>query len=337
MSNLFIIGNGFDVAHDLPTRYANFKKYLSDNIKTFREVVEEDSEGCIKITEIPRLPERKIWYGKGVCAEYLQEEELIYWLVDEVSNSKSDMKWKEFELYLSELNIEAVLKKWGFTVENAMKIQESLVDISGFFFRWVNTIDLSKAHKKENMEKLIRKDENLVITFNYTETLEKKYGVQEQNICYIHGKRESDEEAQKRKDMVSIGADNSELIIGYDEKLLKLEDYNMKYKDEGVRQGILTATTGLIKKVEQNMFSQRAFFDRLERSEIQNIYSVGFSYSDVDMPYIQEICKRLEKSGEIENCVWHFEEYDLGERESEYRKKISGAGYTGKYSNFRMK
>ena len=155
--NLFIVGNGFDVAHGLPTRYADFKKYLSERIKANQGIKDIDGD-YIKITEIPRLPEQKIWCGKSVCAEYWKEEELIYWLVDEVSNSKSDMKWSDFETYLSELNIQAILNKWGYTVENVMKIQETLNDISGFFFRWVNTIDLSKAKKKLNMEKMIKGD-----------------------------------------------------------------------------------------------------------------------------------------------------------------------------------
>lgn len=217
MQNLFIIGNGFDVAHKLPTKYADFKEYLSKRIKINEGIKDIDGD-YIKITEIPSLPERKKWYGKGICEEYWQEEKLIYWLVDDVSNSKADMYWSDFETYLSELNIEKVLKKWGYTVENAMRIQETLGDISGFFFRWINTIDLSKAKKKMNMEKIIRSDKDLVLTFNYTETLEKIYGVCEHNICHIHGKREIDSEEQKRKDMVSIGKDCTELIIGYEEK-----------------------------------------------------------------------------------------------------------------------
>lgn len=28
MKNLYIIGNGFDLAHSLPTKYSNFKEYL---------------------------------------------------------------------------------------------------------------------------------------------------------------------------------------------------------------------------------------------------------------------------------------------------------------------
>ena len=64
MPNLFIIGNGFDIAHDLSTRFADLKKYLSDRIKINQDIKDID-EDYIKITEIPSLPERKIWYGKG--------------------------------------------------------------------------------------------------------------------------------------------------------------------------------------------------------------------------------------------------------------------------------
>lgn len=333
--NLFIVGNGFDVAHGLPTRYADFKKYLSERIKANQGIKDIDGD-YIKITEIPRLPEQKIWCGKSVCAEYWKEEELIYWLVDEVSNSKSDMKWSDFETYLSELNIQAILNKWGYTVENVMKIQETLNDISGFFFRWVNTIDLSKAKKKLNMEKMIKGDENLVLSFNYTETLEKIYGVCEHSICHIHGKREIDSEQQKRKDMTSIGKDCTELIIGYEENLLKVEDINLLYIDEDIRSGVLTATTGLIKDVKQNIFRERKFFDAVEKADIQNIYSVGLSYSEVDMPYIREICERIKKSGNMEKCVWHFEEFDSVERCNEFKKKITKVGYNGSYAGFKM-
>ena len=248
MSNLFIIGNGFDIAHGLPTKYADFKKYLSDRIK-INQGIKDNDEDYIKITEIPSLPEQKIWCKKGVCAEYWKEERLIYWLIDEVSNKKSDMKWSDFETYLSELNIHSVLEKWGYTIDNAMKIQETICDISGFFFRWINTIDLSKVQKKSNLEKIIRGDTDFVLSFNYTETLERIYGVCKHNICHIHGTRETNYEEQKRKDMVSIGKDHCNLIIGYEEKLLNLKEHNLLYSDENIRNAILIAKTGLIKVV----------------------------------------------------------------------------------------
>ena len=335
MSNLFIIGNGFDIAHGLPTKYADFKKYLSDRIK-INQGIKDNDEDYIKITEIPSLTEQKIWCKKGVCAEYWKEERLIYWLIDEVSNKKFDMKWSDFETYLSELNIHSILEKWGYTIDNAMKIQETICDISGFFFRWINTIDLSKVQKKSNLEKIIRGDTDFVLSFNYTETLERIYGVCKHNICHIHGTRETNYEEQKRKDMVSIGKDYCNLIIGYEEKLLNLKEHNLLYSDENIRNAILIAKTGLIKDVDQNIFNEKAFFENIEKADIQNIYSVGLSYSNVDMPYIREICDRIRKSKKIKECMWYFEEYDSTERRNEFKRKITEAGYNGSYAEFRM-
>lgn len=41
MKRLFIIGNGFDIAHNLPTKYADFKKFLEKtDIKLFNKIFE---------------------------------------------------------------------------------------------------------------------------------------------------------------------------------------------------------------------------------------------------------------------------------------------------------
>ena len=39
---LFIIGNGFDRAHDLPTQYWDFRKYLEKNYSEFLSMFEEN-------------------------------------------------------------------------------------------------------------------------------------------------------------------------------------------------------------------------------------------------------------------------------------------------------
>lgn len=128
--------------------------------------------------------------------------------------------------------------------------------------------------------------------FDYSETLERIYGVCKHNICHIHGIREINYEEQKHKDMVSIGKDYSKLIIGYEEKLLNLKEHNLLYNDENIRNAIHIAKTGLIKDTNQNIFHEKEFFEDIEKSR----YSVGLSYSDVDMPYVKEICDRLRKS-----------------------------------------
>lgn len=41
MKRLFIIGNGFDIAHGLPTRYLDFREFLEKNDFSFFERVFE--------------------------------------------------------------------------------------------------------------------------------------------------------------------------------------------------------------------------------------------------------------------------------------------------------
>lgn len=282
------------------------------------------------------MPAQKIWHKNGVLAEYIREEALIYWLVDKVSDRKNDMEWSDFETYLSELDIKAVFEKWGYTLENVMKVQETLADIAGLFFDWVHTIDLTQAEKKDSIETLLQKDKYLILTFNYTETFEKVYGVSEENICYIHGERESGEEEQRRKKMVPFGKNNCELMVGYEEKLFDIEKFDMEFANSNIRSGILAAITGLIKDVEQNINRKKSFFDSVEKQAIENVYSIGFSYSDVDMPYIREICEKMDKSGSMDKCIWYFEKYDSPERRDMFEKKVKAAGYTGNFSGFKM-
>ena len=40
--NILIIGNGFDLAHNLPTKYEHFLKYV-DAFKRFKEVCKQES------------------------------------------------------------------------------------------------------------------------------------------------------------------------------------------------------------------------------------------------------------------------------------------------------
>lgn len=61
MSNLFIIGNGFDIAHGLPTKYADFKKYLSDRIK-INQGIKDNDEDYIKSPKFLLYQNRK--FGK---------------------------------------------------------------------------------------------------------------------------------------------------------------------------------------------------------------------------------------------------------------------------------
>ena len=77
---------------------------------------------------------------------------------------------------------------------------------------------------------------------------------------------------------------------------------------------------------------EKEFFEDIEKSR----YSVGLSYSDVDMPYVKEICDRLRKSKKMRASRWYLEEYDSVERRNEFKRKITKVRYSGNFAEFKM-
>lgn len=68
------------------------------------------------------------------------------------------------------------------------------------------------------------------------------------------------------------------------------------------------------------MHPNAAFFDKLK--SITDVYSYGFSFSDVDMIYID----RISKTVDVQNVVWHFNTYDW-DKNHHYIDKIKAYGY----------
>ena len=165
---LLIIGNGFDRAHSLQTSYEHFKKYMSDLIREYEGL--DKSENCIRLKDIPKSTIPNILTMDGMIADYEQERKIVYWLIDDVAKKKHNVMWSEFENYLGQLRTDKVIKKWGEDRLYAQCLKDSIDDISGFFFEWINTIDLSVAKKKEPYMSLINGKRDIALSFNYTET-----------------------------------------------------------------------------------------------------------------------------------------------------------------------
>ncbi|WP_407936733.1 hypothetical protein [Leptotrichia wadei] len=62
---------------------------------------------------------------------------------------------------------------------------------------------------------------------------------------------------------------------------------------------------------------------------MDKIYSYGFSYGEVDLIYIKEICKRMDTS----DTIWYLNDFD-NEKIKEYKKIIKGCGSRGKITTF---
>lgn len=64
MSRLIVVGNGFDIAHGLPTKYSDFLKYIGSDCPKFYDAV------C------QYIPEDALWSCFEEALSYLDDEQL---------------------------------------------------------------------------------------------------------------------------------------------------------------------------------------------------------------------------------------------------------------------
>lgn len=323
---LLIIGNGFDMAHSLPTSYENFKIYLSNLIREDEGL--DKSEKCLRLKEIPKSTIPKIHTGDGIIADFEQERKIIYWLIDDVAKRKHNIDWRKFENYLGQLRFNKVINKWGDDKIDKQCLSDCISDIKGFFFEWINTIDLGVARTKEPYSSIINEKGDMALSFNYTETLEYVYGMDALNICYIHGQRETDAALQMEKSMSPFGKNNSHLVVGFGSKYVR-------NRRDVLKKSLLMR---LYKDTKSIIYQHNEFFNKIACSGINEIYSLGFSFSEADMPYIKRICDVFRCDDNDIEMTWVIAPYGkLFKRvreEVHFRKSIRQAGFRGKICIF---
>ena len=171
MINLYIIGNGFDLYHGLDTKYQSFAKFLAE---------EEDEIYDLLLT----------YYGLPDISE------------DPVSDAEY-AEWANFESSLADLDYKQVLednsdsaanpgsddfrdRDWHtYQIEMEMiieKLTDRLISIFNSFILNINYPD------KIDDKKIKLSSDSLFMNFNYTDTLERYYNVENTRICYIHNK-----------------------------------------------------------------------------------------------------------------------------------------------------
>ncbi|MDD9174414.1 hypothetical protein ERW49_14280 [Aliivibrio finisterrensis] len=158
MSNqLFIIGNGFDLWHKLPTGYREFYKENSDYLDQIEHYF---SDG---------LQEEELWSDfESVLGQF---DESI--LIDE--NDFMDFSGDSFptqQLY----GLEDAVDEFS---------HEIVDNITRCFREWIKGINIDNA-----VLQMTFPDESRFINFNYTSTLQVAYKVSERKVYHIHGSLE---------------------------------------------------------------------------------------------------------------------------------------------------
>lgn len=297
MGKLFIIGNGFDIAHNMKTTYKDFRNWFNDKLVkfsneelTFEDLVSPDIRG-------------KNWSDDDV------ERKLILELLDEACNNieedPRDYEWNNLECNLANVdfsqwlnidddNIRSIENKTNRNKDNILhNIVGSLMSIddlkNDYLKKWIDSIEIPKC--KIAISDIIDK-ETYFLTFNYTNTLEEIYGdeIDKNKINHIH-----------------INGDK--YIFG------------TKFQKKDVQENQKNINEWYMKNYEKPVYeiieSNKLFFNNL--SKCNCIYSFGFSYSDIDMPYIEEIIKSID----LNTITWNFNHYDFQNNLERYKEKIN--------------
>jgi len=160
---LYIVGNGFDLAHGLETNLCCFKCYLKYKDDESRKFLESISQ---------YVPFNKTWSNfeeaLGNIDSNRIEEEAMDYAQSPSSDDYRDSSWSDP----------------GYEASQAIAFSSK---ISEYLREWICSIRIDRNYKFP-----IQKDA-IFLSFNYTNTLEKNYDIPKDQICYIHGDCSKDE------------------------------------------------------------------------------------------------------------------------------------------------
>lgn len=263
---LYIMGNGFDLMHRVPSSYYAFRDSLGKN----------NSLRCMLETV---LTPDDIW------ADF--------------ENALGKMN---FDLMGSRFIIDSYLEDSGFydkdsgaaeyymAVESAANPIISIVNkLQPSFRRWVSTLCVGTDDRP--LENLIC-PEGKVLNFNYTEFVETLCGVND--VCYIHGCRKN------KKDKLILGHKPG-LDMVLHEKERKPRTYRQQVvstAQDNVFDLIGKYDEELTKNSQEIIRNNRRFFDSL--TDVDQVVVIGHSLSKVDWDYFHEI------KSMVPEASWYF-------------------------------
>ena len=267
---LFIVGNGFDLLHGLPTAYSDFRQYL---ITKYPGADEYDE----LIPESIMMPDGKVRYEIDQVAGYISR------IIDECDGEN----WRNLESFLGTTIFDNLLydldcvdmempdKETMRVVHRNEELSENMkqvfIKVKSLFCDWVREMlgNIDMVGIRRNDIAAVLAEGNAFLSFNYTKTLEKAYGISA--VCHIHG---------------VVGNADEDIFFGHGD----LEDIPESIRSFGADWNLNQLKRELRKNTEAALREHWDFFAGL--LDVESIHSFGFSFSPVDMVYLEEIARR---------------------------------------------
>lgn len=252
---LFIIGNGFDLAHNLPTQYWDFRQFLEKYHPKFLHEFEQHY--LIYPRDSDEVKRNILWKDFEANLANIEEDIII-----------EDAVSLDLNLESGDIGIEDTLYA-HFTEE-----YEYIKNLAKYLTSWVKSIKVIKAYPRTSYINCA--ENNFYITFNYTSTLEKVYKIRQDSILHIHGSLHYFDSAP------IIGHVNMKRIEDIKQKIERAER-EFSEKEISIYKVIYDYYCRTFKDITRFMHKLQV----LENMKISDINVFGHSIVGADLPYFK--------------------------------------------------
>lgn len=255
---LFIIGNGFDLHHGIPSRYSDFGAYVEAADPTVARLindylfVDDNFWNCFE--------ERLATFDSDLVIDHAEQFLMPYGAED-----WSDAYHHDFEYEIGE-----VVRGLSSTMRSR-------------FAEWIRMLPTPVPGEVPIVHCIDRAA--TFLTFNYTPTLQQLYGVPDGQVLHIHGS------AADRDSAIVLGHGWKGRT---EEMLTPAIDENADTRVAGGYHLIGGYFADTFKPTAQILAQNRTWFDRL--ASVSNVWVLGHSLADVDATYFHEIAHRVDPS-----------------------------------------
>lgn len=280
MKSLYIVGNGFDLAHGLPTHWRDFRMYLEATQPYFLK-------GFEALYDIQALDDTEPWYTKKAQAQWDK-------------SVRSHRLWSEFEQGIGDPNTTEILNFSDCILEDLsldggnIGIRETMDvywrqkfgfidDMQTYVKEWIEQIDTSRISCRK---KALIGSKDHFLSFNYTDTLERVYHID--NVLHIHGGVHNGSDIPP-----IIGHNNIDGIWEY-HQWSKEADERYEEGEASIQEAIAQYLKAIYKDTDHIIFSHSDFFDKLQ--DVNHVIIIGWSAGNVDIPYLKNIKESVSKN-----------------------------------------
>ncbi|CUW37784.1 conserved protein of unknown function [Magnetospirillum sp. XM-1] len=251
MNKLYVVGNGLDLYHGIPTSYKHFGVYLKCMAPEIFEIVDrylgaDDDLWCAFEARLADLDTDTMADDAGKF--------LVSYAVDEWS----DAYHHDYQFEVNRI-VSALSSKLYLNFEN-----------------WLATL-VMPSPQSLSIPKLPLPKDGRYLTFNYTETLQTTYGIPDEQVLHIHGQRSV-------KGSVILGHDWAPLPLN---SHADLEEQDTRVTEGNE---IIDSYFKKTFKPTSNIIDlNHTYFRSLQY--VNEVVVLGHSMSKVDLPYFEEIIK----------------------------------------------